>query len=104
MDEKARAGNGRPAEIAASPSPCRLATMPNGEAFRADRVVAVRIVEEVPLVGAERPRFAVVIELLDGARCTIDGDLARRDAEALARQASREVNDQLQASRAEPLA
>lgn len=103
MDEKASAGNGRQGEVAASP-PCRLAQMPNGEAFRADRVAAVRIVEEVPLVGAERLRFAVVVELVDGSCCTIDGDLARRDAEALARLATREVNDQLLASRAEPLA
>lgn len=100
----AKASNGRQGEVAASPPPCRLALMPNGEAFRADRVMAVRIVEEVPLVGAERQRFAVVVELVDGSRCIIDGDLARRDAEALARQATREVNDQLLASRADPLA
>ena len=104
MNERAIAGDGGQGEVAASLPPCRLASMPNGEAFRADRVVGVRIVEDARLVGAERQRFAVVVELVDGSRCTIDRDLARRDAAALARQATREVNNQLLASRAEPLA
>ncbi len=78
--------------------------LPNGEAIRADRVTAVRVVEEERLVGGERQRFLVRLELTDGEPWTIANDLAKRDAAATARQAARAVNEALAAADAKPLA
>jgi hypothetical protein len=78
--------------------PRLLAVMPSGDAFRADEVVAVKIVEDEALLGAERPRFAVTIRLRDGSVHGIAYDLAHREAIRIANEAAREVNGRLLAS------
>ncbi|MGF1475329.1 MAG: hypothetical protein ACFB6S_07170 [Geminicoccaceae bacterium] len=72
-----------------------LATMPNGEAFRADTVKAVRIAEEAGLLGAERRRYAVMVHLDEGEPSEVGHNLAWPDAVNLARQVGRLVNDAL---------
>lgn len=78
--------------------------LPNGEAIRADRVTAVRVIEEARLVGGERQRFLVQLELADGQPWTIANDLTKRDAAAIARQAARAVNEALVNGHDKPLA
>ena len=75
--------------------PRLLAVMPTGDAFRADEVAAVKIVEDEALLGAERLRFAVTIRLHDGSVHCIACDLAHRDAVRIATEAAREVNGRL---------
>ena len=78
--------------------------LPNGEAVRADRVTAIRVIEEARLVGGERQRFLVQLELADGEPWTIANDLAKRDAAAIARQSARAVNEALANGNDKPLA
>lgn len=81
-----------------------LAVLPNGEAIRADRVTAVRVIEEARLIGGERQRFLVQLELADGEPWIIANDLAKRDAAAIARQSARAVNEALANGHDKPLA
>ena len=76
-------------------SPAYLALLPNGEAFRADRIAAVRILEDDALPGQESPRFRVMIEFEGGALHPVGLDLARRDAQRLAQATARQINDKL---------
>ena len=101
-----RAKDRRPALQDNLPPPTRapLAVLPNGEAIRADRVTAVRVIEEARLVGGERQRFLVQLELADGQPWTIANDLTKRDAAAIARQAARAVNEALVNGHDKPLA
>jgi len=66
--------------------------MPNGDAFRATRVRAIRLVADETLKGSAQPLFAVMIELDEEAAHCIGSGLSESEARRIANMATREVN------------
>ena len=69
-----------------------LAQMPNGEAFKADQINAVRIVEDETLIGSARPLFAVKIDLENRGEHCIGSGLDGEEAKRMAMSATKEIN------------
>lgn len=84
--------------------PARFACMPNGDAFRADTIRAVRVLPDDTLPDAPRSRYAVFLEFEDDGRHCIGSDLTEEAAIRLARTAVEEINARLAESRCEAAA
>lgn len=69
-----------------------LALLPSGDAFRADIVRAVRVIEDETLLGSAHLLYAVTVELDDGQTHTIGSGLDQREAKRIATDVVKEVN------------